>query len=319
MLFLAACAQDNELAPAEQTELFLQGGTDEVDVLWVVDDSISMTEEQGLVAAGFEAFLAALQQERAAIDLHLGVVSTDNDVSNPERGVLVGEPRWLTGEEPDFADQFRSRVRVGTAGSDEEQGLGAATLTLENARQGRPNEGFLRKDANLAVVFVSDENDCTHADDWPGDAAACYDAADSLTPLPDLIRRLGTAPVGDGVAIVSAIAGPEAAAGCATATPGFRYQTVTDQLDGLFEDVCTADYSGLMDEIARQILEPSRTFTLDRPAQPDSIEVMVDDVAMTSDVATSWWYDEEYQAIRFDGSFVPASGSEVWVWYLVER
>ena len=316
MLLLAACAPDNELAPAEQTELFLQGGTDQVDVLWVVDDSVSMAEEQGLVAAGFETFLAALQQERAAIDLQIGVITTDNDLDNPSRGLLDG---WLTGEEPDFADQLRARVRVGTAGSDEEQGLGAAALTLANAGRGGPNEGFLRKDANLAVILVSDENDCSHGDDWPGDAAACYDAADTLTPLPYLIRSLGTAPVGDGVAIVSAIAGPDAAEGCATATPGLRYQTVTDQLDGLFENVCSTDYSALMDEIGRQILEPSRTFTLDFPAQPASIEVMVDDTAMLEDAATSWWYDADYQAVRFDGSYVPPSGSEVWVWYLVER
>ena len=107
MLLLAACAPDNELAPAEQTELFLQGGTDQVDVLWVVDDSVSMAEEQGLVAAGFETFLAALQQERAAIDLQIGVITTDNDLDNPSRGLLDG---WLTGEEPDFAEIGRAHV-----------------------------------------------------------------------------------------------------------------------------------------------------------------------------------------------------------------
>lgn len=318
---LAACANENDLALAEQLEYFPQGGNNQVDIVWVVDNSVSMAEEQSLVAAGFESFLAAMAQEGGALDLHMGVVTTDIDEANPTRGQLLGTPAWLTGAEPDFADQLRARVRVGTDGSDMEQGLGAAALTLAYAQKDGVNEGFLRKDATLAVVVVSDENDCTNDGVFPedGDATLCYDRAADLTPIPELVRELNAAPVGDGRVIVSAIAGPQASEGCATATPGFRYMTVAEKLDGLFGDVCDTDYSLLMDELALQILAPARVFPLELPAREDTLEVEVDGVIVAPDEASAWWYDAEYQSVRFDGDWYPPAGSEVWIRYLVSQ
>jgi hypothetical protein len=317
MWLLLACANDTALIGTDREELFLQDGSNAVDVLWVVDNSISMSEEQGLVAAGFESFIAALSYEGGALDLHIGVVTTDVDDTNLDRGKLLGTPAWLTGTEANFAPEFRSRVRVGTSGSDFEQGLGAAWLALDTENNGGLNDGFLREDANLALVFVSDENDCSNGGAFTNgsDAALCYDRQDDLVPISEFVRRFAKVPLGEGRTVASAIAGPPAADGCASSTPGPRYQTAADKLGGVFEDVCATDYTSLMDNVAAQILAPARVFTLDTDAQPATIQVLVDDTVIAEDPDEGWVYDAEYQSIRFDGAYYPPPGSEVWVLY----
>lgn len=53
---------------------------------------------------------------------------------------------------------FRQNVHVGTCTGGEEA-LNGMLLALENTRPGRCNEGFLRDDANLVIVILTDEDD----------------------------------------------------------------------------------------------------------------------------------------------------------------
>src|SRR5262245_53839080 len=57
-----------------------------VDVLFVVDNSGSMADEQDRLAAAFPAFLAALQPDA---DLHVAIVTTDLTSMNEQTGDLV--------------------------------------------------------------------------------------------------------------------------------------------------------------------------------------------------------------------------------------
>lgn len=72
---------------------------------------------------------------------------------------------------------------VGTRGDGIEKGLKAAILAVnpaltgfspghEAANKTRPNHGFIRKDAGFGLVFISDENDCTH-DGTLDETSAC--------------------------------------------------------------------------------------------------------------------------------------------------
>ena len=94
LTLMMACTPDNEISRRSTTDVFLQEPLSEVDILWVIDDSNSMAEEQLLVADGFEAFISSLAETN--IDFHVGVVSTDMDLSNASRGVLLGNPTVLT-------------------------------------------------------------------------------------------------------------------------------------------------------------------------------------------------------------------------------
>ncbi len=163
----------------------------QVDLLWVVDNSTSMRAEQVELAARFEEFVGALVALNA--DLHMAVVSTDLD----EGGVFRVEPgpttdggcvstpaelaecedlelddRFIRGE--DYANDsaagidvdrlsrdFRCIASAGDCGAGFESGLRAMVLALSDDNRAGPNAGFLRDEAFLVVVFLTDEDDCS--------------------------------------------------------------------------------------------------------------------------------------------------------------
>ncbi|MBW2262590.1 MAG: hypothetical protein JRG91_11505, partial [Deltaproteobacteria bacterium] len=126
-------------------------------------------------------------------DLHIGVVSTDMgtggyvvetcaDPIDGDDGVLQHEPNtslpgcesayptYLSYESDDpdlpaidtMATNFGCIAVLGTAGCGFEQQLKAARRALVDHRMG-PNAGFLRPNSLLAVLFVTDEEDCSVA------------------------------------------------------------------------------------------------------------------------------------------------------------
>ena len=136
----------------EQTSL----ASREVDLLLVVDDSCSMAPAQTGLAAAVEV-LDEVRIERAA-DVRIGVITTDMDDSS-RSGRLIGTPAILDGNTPNLLETLRDRVQPGIDGSGDEQGILAAYTALTPPLVNQDNAGFLRPDADLVVVIVSDEND----------------------------------------------------------------------------------------------------------------------------------------------------------------
>ncbi len=153
------------------------GNASKIDVLFVVDNSGSMAGEQATLAAGFSDFIRAF--EAKSVDFHLGVITTDvrNTDANswqsklpgylsPNRGDLLTRTagqRFLTPAVGNLAATFSSLVNVGTRGDGSEQGLKSIVHALEPAKlaPGGTNADFIRDDALLSIVVVSDENECT--------------------------------------------------------------------------------------------------------------------------------------------------------------
>ncbi len=308
MLFiLIACSQESGFSAVVQEEVFFQEGAGAVDILWVVDDSVSMQNEQEQVAAGFEDFIDALQGD--AIDFHLGVVTTDMDLSNTGRGRLVGEPTVLTPED-DYVALFQERVLVGTDGSDKERGLQAALKALVSA------EGFVREEAGLAVIFVSDENDCSDDNAYDDEAAGlrCYEEPDLRIPVQQYVEAFQELK-GDRRLSVSSIIGPAVSEGCEDSWPGSRYESVSERLSGLIGNICDADYTALMAEIGERITDPERIFALQNPAVEESIEVEVDGELIAPDPEQGWSYEAEFYEVRFDGEWAPPFESTITIRY----
>ncbi len=160
-----------------KTESWTDSASQVVDVLFVVDDSGSMNQEQENLAASFEAFI----QEAASwkSDYQIGVTTTT--VEFPDGGALQGDPIFVSDAN---WEKFVPNVAVGTTGSGTEQGLWAGKIALSpplvdytdeacstdaecgflhechgDGTCGGFNRGFLREEAALEVVFVSDEED----------------------------------------------------------------------------------------------------------------------------------------------------------------
>lgn len=125
-----------------------------IDVLFVIDDSCSMENDQRALAENFDAFFDAFRQNN--VDFHLGAVTTD--MNDPLRSGRLVAP-FLTPATPNVNQRFAEMVRVGILGSAIERGLLAAWSALREPNRSGANRGFWRAQADFALVFLGDEDD----------------------------------------------------------------------------------------------------------------------------------------------------------------
>ena len=99
--------------PVEYTDVFAQVLISPVDILWVIDNSGSMAEEQDILNRGFQEFADQLEQSgsEARTDFNMGVITTSFDYSDPDRGRLIGDPPFLTPAD-DYEAGFAARSVV---------------------------------------------------------------------------------------------------------------------------------------------------------------------------------------------------------------
>lgn len=125
-----------------------------IDVLFVIDDSCSMANDQRQLATNLQSFFTTFQAGQ--VDFHVGVITTDM-TSQQRRGRLVAP--FLTQATPNVTAAFQSMVLVGVDGSPDERGLFAAYTALRPPLNTTVNAGFVRPEADFALVFLTDEDD----------------------------------------------------------------------------------------------------------------------------------------------------------------
>lgn len=317
------------------------------DVLFVIDDSGSMSEEQANLAQNLGAFIDTLAASAVQNDFRIGVTTTSLQsfagatayASGPAAGVpfpagalvaiqtdAAGDPipgalvydaaahaatggfgghRILDRGSPTLVEDFKANVRVGLNGANKEQPFRVARLALSD-RLADANQSFLRPGARLAVIFVSDEDDCS-------DSAApflttnpeCHDrarkAAD-LDPVADFAAFL-LGPIGGELRDVSvgAIAGFDprglapscgdrslcADTACGTAyDEGDRYAALVTALGGVrmrLGSICDASFRDSLTRFA-QALAPSTVPLSGAPADWRMLAVTVTPAAGGSPV-----------------------------------
>ncbi len=291
MLLLAACQEEARFITPERTESFVAGTRREpTDVLFVMDDSASMAEEQERLVADVDAMLDITEDAEA--DVRFGVVTTDAQAgaAGQLRGGLL-EPG------PGLSIQLGIALEVGIDGSRDEQGFSSAVLAID----GR-NEGFPRKGARFELIFFSDEDDQS-----PGAYEPWFDA---LWEVFDL-RMRAHGVIGD---LPDGCFSPEGAADA-----GSRYVRLVEQTLGYQESICAPDYRGILERLGLDIAGIQDTFPLERIPSPSTIVVEVNGVVVVEDAEAGWTYEPGPNAIVFHGSGIPEPGAEVSVVYIELR
>jgi hypothetical protein len=157
-----------------------ESGCQGIDFLFVIDNSGSMTQQQTQLLASFSGFIDAIQTSLENVDsYHVGVVTSDNYAGNAPGCNTIGDlvtqtsgfgssnavcgpfaagQRFAT-DQDDLQQVFPCIAQVGTSGSPIEQPVTATVAALDpaNAAAGACNEGFIREDAILVVVIVTDD------------------------------------------------------------------------------------------------------------------------------------------------------------------
>jgi len=310
------CAIDNEFREQTQTDTFGQAANNIVDILWVIDDSNSMQAEQDLLADGFSAFAEAMEQSNT--DFQLGVVSTSFDETGGG-GVLLGDPPFLTNADAAYQEAFVERAQIGTGGSDKEKGLEAATFALGPTMvYGGPNDGFLRPDGQLLVVFVSDEEDCSDRGalgNQPSDD--CYLQAEKLEPVTTYVNELRSLKDDRNDINIGAIVGLSSSQCNEVEAAGDRYAQVAVSMGGIVADLCSSEWSGIMSRLGLNAGGIRESFKLTKAAQLDTLVVYVDDAEVAQDPTNGWTYDEATWFITFHGTSIPPRGATITAEYTV--
>lgn len=292
---------------------FTQPLRPKVDVLWAVDDSGSMSEEQNSLATNFSAFIDSATS--LDTDYHIGVITTD--VESDQAGRLYacnGNPLWITDAQPvsEQRSQFQCNVKTTDSGrpssDSKEAPLQASRKALDYPNIDGFNDGFYREDAKLYVILVTDEEDQSD-----GTPQLYVDFFRNLKGIgnPDLLN-------------ISAIAGPPPN-GCSTADANDFDQEAVTAVGGQFRSICTADWSDLIASLGLDVFNARRQFPLGRPATESTITVRVCDADSNGnpvncqeiplDGSNGWTFDAATNSIVFNGSSVPGPGEVVEVTY----
>lgn len=329
---VGGCSGDkvrNTLPPGVRIDTFNQVSVGKVDVLFVIDNSASTEDKQENLARNFKGFFDFLAE--AKVDYHIGVTTTDVTSSGPgAQGRLFGSPEVITPATPDPLGAFAKNARVGTGGSGNEAGLDAARRTLEL----KP-AGFLRPEAYLFLIFVSDDED--HSE--PG--------------VPRFFYRYFEQAKGkgnEGMVSAGAIVG-DAPDGCFTpsggqARAGLRYKEVVDFVGGRVGSICGAQFDQILRDLGVDAVGLKRKWALTRIPDEGTLDVTVKFPCSTpketldavcsaqtaecdGDAGTvactvkkspdgtsdGWTYEPSTNTLVFKGKSLPPKGSEIDVQY----
>ena len=278
-----------------QSEVVEQGTQHSADILFVVDNSGSMGDKQTRLADSFNTFINWLIGH--TVSFHVGVTTTDVDAGG-EQGALVGSPKILKNDTPNLVDAFNANVHVGTSGSATERGFDGANLALTEPMISGANAGFLRSEAKLYVVFVSDEDDQSSA------SVGYY------------VNQLTTVKDGDTSKIFFAAIAGDMPSGCTStggsAVAGARYNEIVQESAGLWGSICDTDFGVTLENLAFEITAPVASFPLAFVPDPSTIVVIVDGMTQPPD---RWTLDTAANAIVFDAAWIPAMGASVEIHY----
>jgi hypothetical protein len=289
VVFAAAC-QEHDVLEHVEGDVFVQpDDRAAADVLFVVDDSASMAEEQGRLAENFLAFVDAIGAQDA--DWHLGVVTTDLEAA--DAGVL--RSGVLDPDVPDVETVAAAALTVGTGGSRVEEGFAVATLALD----GR-NTGFLREEARLNIVFVSDEDDQS-----PGTADEFLDGLAAVAGTEGFAVHGVVGDLPDGCA-----------SGAGAGEAGKRYVTAIAKTDGWRESICADDYVELLTRVGFEAAGLQDRFALSAVPKTDTLVVSVDGVLIPERDVDGWRYEPGDNSVLFTGRAIPRPGMRIVVDYV---
>lgn len=287
----------------EFTETFNQNseGKRVVDILWVIDNSGSMGDEQDDLAYNFETFINNFISQD--VDFQMAITTTD--ARSGHEGKMIAGPDMLNSEEAKknenvFINHFKQKIKVGTRGSGHEKGLQTSAAFLENQKTDKKD--FLRDDAYLAIVYVSDEEDQSQ------NSVESY-----VNKFKSLKKNAGLVKVYSIVTKEKDVSSRFSRYGWASRMVGKRYEQASEMTDGKSESI-KDDFHTILEDMGDTIVELSNSFPLAKKSVDGQHIVFVN-----GSVVEGWNYNEESNSIMFEEDSAPAAGSTIEVKYNVEK
>jgi hypothetical protein len=282
-------------------DVFREGGRPKADILLSIDDSGSMSDQQLKIATNLDAFFDELLA--ADLDFHIAVVKGHSETPGFENGVFLSGPlhpdRILTPQTPDVLAQFREKVRVGVSGLGVERCFDPVYTSLTASHVAGRNRGFLREDAPLSVICITDEPD--------QDATPVQQYLDGFHALKGSENQFSTS----AIAVLMDTS-------CGEADDG-RLRMAVSRTDGVLAEVCSGDWISKLQRIGKKAAGSRRRFVLTAPADTlHPLEVLIGGSSvprLEPSGEENWRYDPVTNAIVFATSALPELGMRLEVNY----
>ena len=235
------------------------------------------------------------------------------DVVSGDDFTMNNADLYLTPETEDAEDIFAENVAVGISGVGIEMGLEAARLAFTEPLLSEYNQSFLRDDANLSLIFVSDENDSSA---WPAnDYLSFFSELKGTEAYRDHSLMRVSAVIGKTKPTITGDYSCESDNGFAWY--GSRYVSLVERTEGALESICDDDFSPIAEQLGLTVSGLDVEFALS--AWPDESTLAValyesaDEDGWVQDLVKDedYTYQPESNTIRFVDEQVPQS--EYWI------
>ncbi len=274
---------DNEDAEVWVDSFTQPRSVDGVDILWVIDTSGSMNRFDENLLSGIDAMLTALPPS----GWRLAMISND-----PDKAAAEAQFPLVPGD--DIADAESMYAAMGRG--HREEGFDAAYEYITNNPYAST---WMRPDAALLIVFVSDEED---------------QSDEHFPQVQDFINWYQNQR-GGSTFLSSIINVAQADSVCPTLPNlidvGDRYMDATNWFGGVIVDICSDDWSPGVTDASVQV-EPHEDWPLTHVPIEATIRVFVDG-ALNWD----WTYDASLNSVIF--TVVPSGGQLVEIGYVIDE
>jgi hypothetical protein len=263
-------------------ETHIQEEVSVLDILWVVDDSGSMSRFQSNLSSNIGSFVTAFVA--AGADYRMAVITT----SDSQIGHIIDTNTALP------SGAIALEVLVGVHGHGMEKGLEMSYLALSNSGSAGPGGSFFRTDASLIVIYVSDEPDFS-----PGVWSDYVTFFDQLKPSGNFVPL---AVIGDHPGGCSL--------GSTSAQYGAGYWDLVNYYGGSWYSICAQDWGAQLQAIGSQIAG-MRSYMLDH-SDPivETITVLVN-----GQLVSEWTYNQTTNEVIFNDGFIPDEGQTIEISY----
>lgn len=239
-----------------------------IDILWVIDRSGSMSTHNTRLLLGIESMLNVLNSLPMTTQWRLAMMSADGTKSINE----VQFPLTYGADIIDATNMFNATLKGGY-----EEGFDASYEYITNNAY---SSTWMRNDAALLIVFVSDEQE----------------QSSGFTGASDYVSWLSS--LGRPQVYVSSIVNINPTYSICNGSMtnvGADYIDATNLLGGVVVDICSEDWSAGMTDAANQ-LEPVIEYELTHEPIPESIEVFVNGQVYDNSL---WYYEGTINSVIF--------------------
>ena len=237
-----------------KTDIVVQTVNPTVDILYMVDNSCSMSNDQDDLAANFPVFMQHFLN--SGLQYHIGVVSSD--IVDPGHSGKLQKgfnKKWIEPTDNNQIAMFTQMAVLGAGGHFPEKGISGVYQSMNDRAAVDYNRGFFRDDSALHVICVSDEKDYS-----------------SIPPLNEFIGWFDGLRRSADDRSFSAIENPNAHI---YSSPAKSYGAVTQQIGGVMWDIRVDDWSPALDILGLKATGLKSEYFLSELPVEDSIEVAV--------------------------------------------